>query len=233
MKPSLSSFQKMAEEAPVIAVDFGTSNSRVAVFHQGKVDIIPNNSGSKATASYLAFTESGYVIGEAAKSEMTENPSNTVYNIKQFIGCSYEETIARAGFKMWPFQVINHQGINCTFYINLNLLNFKFTHSGKPKIQVVHKGEKKSFYPEEIASMILFKLKETAEDFLGKTVTQAVISVPAHFNDSQRRAVKDAGAIAGLNVQCVLNEPSAAALAYSSQIKVQLLSSLLSLIIFF
>ena len=172
-----------------------------------------------------AFTDSGYLIGEAAKSVMAENPSNTVYNIKQLIGCSYEETTAWAGFKMWPFQVINHQGIYCTFYFNFNLINLNITHSGKPKLQVVQKGEKKSFYPKEIASMILLKLKETAEAFLGKTVTQAVISVPAHFNDSQRRAVKDAGAIAGLSVVRVLNEPSAAALAYSFQMKVTFLSS--------
>ncbi len=117
----LSSFQKMAEEAPIISIDFGTSKSRVAVFNQGKVNIIPNDLGCKATASDLAFTDSGYVIGEAAKSVMVENPSNCVYNIKQLLGCSYEETTAQAGFKMWPFQVINHQGINCTFYINFNL----------------------------------------------------------------------------------------------------------------
>ncbi|XP_015596244.1 heat shock 70 kDa protein cognate 4 [Cephus cinctus] len=181
-------------KAPAVGIDLGTTYSCVGVFQHGKVEIIANDQGNRTTPSYVAFTDTERLIGDAAKNQVAMNPSNTIFDAKRLIGRRFDDLTVQADMKHWPFTVINE--------------------GGKPKIQVTYKGEVKTFYPEEVSSMVLIKMKETAEGYLGKTVTNAVITVPAYFNDSQRQATKDAGAIAGLNVLRIINEPTAAAIAY-------------------
>lgn len=143
----------------------------------------------------MAFTESERLIGDAAKNQVAMNASNTVFDAKRLIGRRFSDPVVQADMKHWPFTVVQGPG-------------------GKPLIQVNFKGETKTFAPEEISSMVLIKMREIAEAYLGKEVKNAVITVPAYFNDSQRQATKDAGAIAGLNVLRIINEPTAAAIAY-------------------
>ncbi|XP_076131060.1 heat shock cognate 71 kDa protein-like [Alosa pseudoharengus] len=177
-----------------VGIDLGTTYSCVGVFQHGKVEIIANDQGNRTTPSYVAFTDSERLIGDAAKNQVAMNPTNTVFDAKRLIGRRFEDTVVQSDMKHWPFTVISD--------------------SSRPKVQVEYKGETKSFYPEEISSMVLVKMKEIAEAYLGKSVSNAVITVPAYFNDSQRQATKDAGTISGLNVLRIINEPTAAAIAY-------------------
>ncbi|CAF4024342.1 unnamed protein product [Rotaria sordida] len=180
--------------ARAIGIDLGTTYSCVGVFQHGKVEIIANDQGNRTTPSYVAFTDSERLIGDAAKNQVAMNPNNTVFDAKRLIGRKFDESTVQSDMKHWPFKVIND--------------------NGKPKIQVEYKNEIKSFTPEEISSMVLTKMKEIAEAYLGRKVSDAVVTVPAYFNDSQRQATKDAGIIAGLNVLRIINEPTAAAIAY-------------------
>ena len=184
----------MSSTTPAIGIDLGTTFSCVGVFQHGKVEIIANDQGNRTTPSYVAFTDTERLIGDAAKNQVAMNPSNTVFDAKRLIGRRFDDQTVQADMKHWPFGVKNEVG--------------------KPKIEVEYKGETKRFTPEEISSMVLTKMKETAEAYLGTKVTNAVITVPAYFNDAQRQATKDAGVICGLNVLRIINEPTAAAIAY-------------------
>ncbi|XP_068098094.1 heat shock cognate 71 kDa protein-like isoform X1 [Hyperolius riggenbachi] len=187
-------------KGPAVGIDLGTTYSCVGVFQHGKVEIIANDQGNRTTPSYVAFTDTERLIGDAAKNQVAMNPTNTVFDAKRLIGRRFDDTVVQSDMKHWPFTVIND--------------------GGRPKVQVEYKGETKSFYPEEVSSMVLTKMKEISEAYLGKTINNAVITVPAYFNDSQRQATKDAGTIAGLNVLRIINEPTAAAIAYGLDKKV-------------
>ncbi|EJT46404.1 heat shock protein 70 [Trichosporon asahii var. asahii CBS 2479] len=177
-----------------IGIDLGTTYSCVAVWQNDRVEIIANDQGNRTTPSYVAFTDSERLIGDAAKNQVAMNPYNTVFDAKRLIGRKFSDPEVQSDMKHWPFKVIDK--------------------GTKPYIQVEYRGEQKQFSPEEISSMVLIKMKETAEAYLGGTVSKAVITVPAYFNDSQRQATKDAGTISGLEVLRIINEPTAAAIAY-------------------
>ncbi|XP_021899321.1 heat shock 70 kDa protein-like [Carica papaya] len=178
-----------------IGIDLGTTYSCVGVWQNDRVEIIPNDQGNRTTPSYVAFTDTERLLGDAAKNQVAMNPENTVFDAKRLIGRRFSDSSVQSDMKLWPFKVIPGPG-------------------DKPTIVVKYKGEEKQFSAEEISSMVLAKMKETAGAFLGYTVNNAVVTVPAYFNDSQRQATKDAGAIAGLNVMRIINEPTAAAIAY-------------------
>jgi len=179
---------------PVVGIDLGTTYSCVGIYKGGRVEIIPNDQGNRITPSYVAFTDTERLIGEAAKNQATINPSNTLFDVKRLIGRKYDDKTVQHDKKLLPYDLVDKDG--------------------KPYISVEVKGEKKVYAPEEISAMVLIKMKEIAEAYLGKEVSHAVITVPAYFNDAQRQATKDAGAIAGLNVMRIINEPTAAAIAY-------------------
>jgi len=177
-----------------IGIDLGTTFSCVGVWQNGSVEIIANDVGSRTTPSWVSFTESERLIGMAAKSQANSNPKNTVYDIKRLMGRGFNDPEVQRELKYLSYQVINQDG--------------------KPMVQVSYKGEEKTFSPEEVSAMILTKMKQTSEAYLGHPVKDAVITVPAYFTDAQRQATKDAGLIAGLNVLRIINEPTAAAIAY-------------------
>jgi len=184
-----------ADYGTVIGIDLGTTYSCVGVFKNGRVEIIANDQGNRITPSYVAFTPDGdRLIGDAAKNQLTSNPENTVFDAKRLIGRQWKDKSVQNDLKYFPFKLINKKD--------------------KPHIQVSVKGEQKTFAAEEISAMVLSKMKEVAEDYLGTTVTHAVVTVPAYFSDAQRQATKDAGTISGLQVLRIINEPTAAAIAY-------------------
>lgn len=178
-----------------VGIDLGTTYSCVGYYKNGNVEIIANDQGFRTTPSYVAYTENERLVGNAAKNQGAMNPKNTVYDAKRLIGKNMSDEKIKKDLEHFPFTV-------------------KGDKDGRPKIQVDYKGEEKQFYPEEISAAILSKMKQIAEAYLGEDVTKAVITVPAYFNDSQRQATKDAGAIAGLEVLRIINEPTAAAIAY-------------------
>lgn len=177
-----------------IGIDLGTTYSCVGVWKNGQCEIIANDQGVRTTPSYVAFTDTERLIGNSAKNQCSQNPENTIFDAKRLIGRNFHDNSTQSDIKHFPFKVIEK--------------------NNKPLIQAQYKGELKDFQPEEISSMVLIKMKEIAEDYLGETVDTAVITVPAYFNDAQRQSTKDAGAIAGLNVLRIINEPTAAAIAY-------------------
>jgi len=185
----------MAENEYSIGIDLGTTYSCVGVWRNNKVEIIANDQGDRTTPSWVGFTENERLVGGAAKNQGTINPENTIFDAKRLIGRKYSDPVIQNDMKHWPFKVI--PGSN-----------------DAPLFEVLSRGEVKQFTPEEISSMVLVKMKQIAESFLGCPVKNAVITVPAYFNDSQRQATRDAGHIAGLNVLRIINEPTAAAIAY-------------------
>ncbi|CAM9482645.1 unnamed protein product [Discosporangium mesarthrocarpum] len=195
---ALSARAEGVDEKPtgtVIGIDLGTTYSCVGVYKAGRVEIIANDQGNRITPSYVAWDSNGdRVIGDAAKNQATVNPESTIFDVKRLIGRAFTEKSVQSDMKMFPFKVTNKDN--------------------KPNVQVNVKGTKKTFAPEEISAMVLVKMKETAENFLGKEINHAVVTVPAYFNDAQRQATKDAGTISGMTVRRIINEPTAAAIAY-------------------
>lgn len=182
-----------------IGIDLGTTYSCVGVFQNGQVDIIANEQGNRITPSYVAWSEGERLVGDAAKNQATINPENTVFDVKRLIGRKFKDKTVQADKKLFPFNVVNRKG--------------------KPYVEVTINGEKKQFAPEEVSSMILQKMRATAESYLDKEIKNAVVTVPAYFNDAQRQATKDAGTISGLRVERIINEPTAAAIAYGLEKK--------------
>lgn len=179
---------------PVIGIDLGTTYSCVGVMKNGRVDIIVNDQGNRITPSWVAFTDEERLIGDAAKNQFPSNPHRTIYDVKRLIGRKFTDKEVQKDLKTFPFNVVSSKGA--------------------PKVRVDVQGDQKDFSPEEVSAMILGKMRDVAEEYLGEKVVNAVVTVPAYFNDAQRAATKDAGTIAGLNVLRVVNEPTAAALAY-------------------
>jgi L1 cell adhesion molecule like protein len=177
-----------------IGIDLGTTYSAVGIWKDNRCEIIANSQGNRTTPSHVAFTNDERIIGDAAKNQANANPENSIYDAKRLIGRDFNDPVVQAEMKLFPFKIINN--------------------NNKPEIQVKYKNENKQFKPEEVSSMVLGYMKEQAENYLGETVTDVVVTVPAYFNDSQRQATKDAGQIAGLNVLRIINEPTAAAIAY-------------------
>ena len=182
------------EEKVAIGIDLGTTYSCVGVWQNDRVEIIANDQGNRTTPSYVAFTDTERIIGDGAKNQASQNPKNTVFDAKRLIGRKFSDKQTQSDMKFFPFSVVDKDD--------------------KPYISVESRGEKREFLPEEISSMVLVKMKEIAESYLGAKVTDAVITVPAYFNDAQRAATRDAGSIAGLNVLRIINEPTAASIAY-------------------
>lgn len=178
-----------------VGMDIGTTTSCISLYLNGKCEVIPDfQTGSRIVPSYVSFTDEK-LVGDAAKSQSTMNPKNTVYDAKRLIGRKFNDPTVQADAKLWSFKVTEGP-------------------ENKPLINVTYKDEEKTFHPEQISAMVIQRLKETAEAYLGHPLKKVVITVPAYFNDSQRQATKDAGTIAGLEVLRIINEPTAAAIAY-------------------
>lgn len=191
---SVNADDEKAKYGPVIGIDLGTTYSCVGVQRGGRVEIIANDQGHRITPSWVSFSDEERLVGDSAKNAFHSNPENTVFDAKRLIGRKFDDPEVQRDRKHWPFQVTPK--------------------GGKPNVQVKYRGELREFTPEEISAMVLGKMKETAEAYLGRSVTHAVVTVPAYFNDAQRQATKDAGTIAGLQVLRIINEPTAAAIAY-------------------
>lgn len=181
--------------APIIGIDLGTTYSCVGVWQNQRVEIVQNSQGNRTTPSYVAFTDTERLVGDAAKNQSAMNPINTIYDAKRLIGRKFSDPIVQDDCKLWPFKVVSDT-------------------TDRPQIVVNYKDQEQKFYAEEISAMVLSSMKEIAEEFLGESVKDAVITVPAYFNDSARQATKDAAVIAGLNAVRIINEPTAAAIAY-------------------
>merc|ERR1719399_2091409 len=192
--PETVNAEKENKVGTVIGIDLGTTYSCVGVYKNGRVEIIPNDQGNRITPSYVAFDGEERFIGDAAKNQAALNPTNTVFDVKRLIGRRMSDDTVQKDMKLLPFGIVDKES--------------------KPYVQVEFKGEKKQYSPEEISAMILGKMREIAESFLGKSINNAVVTVPAYFNDAQRQATKDAGTISSLNVLRIINEPTAAAIAY-------------------
>jgi len=199
--PAVSAEDKKSEYGTVIGIDLGTTYSCVAVQRGGRVEIIANDQGHRITPSWVSFTDEERLIGDSAKNAFHSNPMNTVFDAKRLIGRRIDDPEVKRDQKHWPFKIVER--------------------NSKPSVQVQYRGEERDFTPEEVSAMILTKMKETAEAYLGKKVTHAVVTVPAYFNDAQRQATKDAGTIAGLQILRIINEPTAAAIAYGLDKKSQ------------
>lgn len=193
---SNNSQNSSASKGYAIGIDLGTTYSCVGIYRNGSVEVIANDQGNRTTPSWVAFTDDGQkLVGDAAKNQASSNTANTVFDIKRLIGHKYSDPKTQEDIRTLPYKVVEGRNGNCA-------------------VVVEYKGEKKTFSPEEISAMILTNQKEIAESYLGEKVTDAVITVPAYFNDAQRQSTKDAGVIAGLNVLRIINEPTAASIAY-------------------
>jgi heat shock protein 1/8 len=181
---------------PAVGIDLGTTYSCVGIYRNDAVEIIPNDIGERTTPSYVSFSKEERLVGQAAKNQSARNPTNTVFDAKRLIGRKFDDPVVQADIKLWPFTVVKENA------------------GDRPVIEVLFKEKKRQFFAEEISSMVLAKMKDTAKNFLGEEVDKAVVTVPAYFNDSQRQATKDAGRIASLEVLRIINEPTAAAIAY-------------------
>mmetsp|Transcript_11603 Transcript_11603/g.29265 ORF Transcript_11603/g.29265 Transcript_11603/m.29265 type:complete len:688 (-) Transcript_11603:58-2121(-) len=189
--------KKQEKKCNAVGIDLGTTYSCVGIYRDGEVQIIANDQGNRTTPSYVAWTDEERLLGDAAKNQVASNPTNTVFDAKRLIGRRFDDPIVQADLKLWPFTVVSDGSAD-----------------DKPLIEVWYQSVKKQYHPEEVSSMVLTKMKQTAESFLGTRIREAVITVPAYFNDSQRQATKDAGEIAGMKVLRIVNEPTAAAIAY-------------------
>eukprot|EP01083_Nonionella_stella_P064243 167266_1 len=186
---------KQQKKEPSIGIDLGTTYSCVGTWKNNSVEIIPNDMGERTTPSYVSFSDTERLIGSAAKNQAARNPENTIFDAKRLIGRKFNDTSVQSDAKYWPFKIVKES-------------------QDRPAVQVQYLGETKTFFPEEISSMVLGYMRTIAEAYLGATINNAVVTVPAYFNDSQRQATKDAGRISGLNVLRIINEPTAAAIAY-------------------
>ena len=186
--------KKKTIDGPVIGIDLGTTYSCVGIFKNGRVEIIPNGLGNRITPSYVAFTDEEKLVGEAAKNQASVNPERTIFVIKRLIGRNFDDKEVQRDMKYLPYNIVSK--------------------GGKPYVNIKTSHGEKTLSPEEVSAMILVKMKEVAEAYLGREVKFAVVTVPAYFNDAQRQATKDAGVIAGLEVLRIINEPTAAAIAY-------------------
>ncbi len=179
-----------------VGIDLGTTYSCVAVWKNGRVEICPNEQGNRITPSYVAWTSDGQkIVGDAAKNQASTNPTNTVFDVKRLIGRKFSDSSVQKDAKLFPYKLVKGN-------------------SDKPTVEIEVNNDKKQFAPEEVSAMVLRRMKEIAETYLGEPVKHAVVTVPAYFNDAQRQATKDAGAIAGLQIERIINEPTAAAIAY-------------------